>query len=264
MFLVRLVRQLLALPFSILATVAGFFSPTLAAQLHTVTWLVGGDGQAGLAALVKYQRIEGSDAVRIRAMTMVTRQPSATIAAYAGMLAFEAGDTVEAEALAALARSLGGDPDCFTELLEYQIAGSRMTDIRENWQLAAAMADRSDLSPTVSKMVLGSLMWLELSQREFDRARKRAEHMLAVADDPQAEIVLETVHTHAGRLAEADQCTARAAAAPPANRLYWRCLASHAAGLYDRSAGALAELREYDAALAERIEAQLAHMGEGQ
>ena len=261
MFLVRFVRQLLALPFTILATVAGFLSPGLAAQLHYVTWLVGGDGQAGLAALVKFLRIEGPDAVRIRAMIMVTRQPSATIAAYAGMLAFEAGDTVEAAGLVALARSLGGDPDCLTEMLEYQIAGLRTTDIRENWQLAAAMADRSDLSPTVSKMVLGSLMWLELSQGEFARARLRAEHILAVADDPQAEIVLETIHTHAGRADEAALCTARAAAAPPANRLYWRCLASHAAGLVDRGAEALGELREYDVALAERVEAQLANMG---
>ena len=261
MVLVRLVRQLLALPFSILATVAGFFSPGLAAQLYYVTWLVGGDTQAALAALVKFLRIEGPDAVRIRAMIMVTKQPSATIAAYAGMLAFEASDTVEAEGLAALARSLGGDPDCLTEMLEYQIAGLRATDIRENWQLAAAMADRRDLSPTVSKMVLGSLMWLELSQHEFDRARLRAEHILAVADDPQAEIVLETIHVRAGRGAEAARCTARAAPASPASRLYWRCLASHAAGLHDRGASALGELRDYDTALAERVEAQLASIG---
>jgi len=263
MVLVRLVRQLLALPFSILGTVAGFFSPALAAKLYYAAWLVGRAGQAGLTALAKFLHVEGQDAVRLRAMAMLTRHPSAAIAAFAAALASAAGDMAEAEGLVNLARELGGDPEGLTELVEHEIAASRTPDLRERWRLAEALADRRDLSPTVSKMVLSSLMWLELSQGAFDRARRRAEHILAVADDPQAEIVLETVHAQAGRAAEAARCAARAAAAPPANRLYWRALASHAAGLGQRSADALAELRDYDAALAERVEAQLAGMGDG-
>lgn len=262
MFLVRLVRHLFALPFSILATVAGFFSPGMAGQLHYLAWLVGGQGQSGLSALVKFLSIEGPAAVRVRALAMLGRQPSAIIAAYTGILAMEAGDVVEAEGLADLARSLGRDPDCLTELLEFQIAAARTTDIRENWRVAAALADRRDLSPTVSRMALSSLMWLELSQGQLDQARMRAEHMLEVADDPQAEIVLETIHLQAGRDAQARACTARAESATPANRLYWRCLASHAVGLHDRAAEALAELGDYDATLAERVEDQLAKMGD--
>lgn len=264
MFLVRAVRQILSLPFSILATVAGFFSRELAGRLHNLAWLVGADGRSGLAALVKFLPTEGPDALRARALAMLARQPSAIIAAYAGMLAMEAGDTVEAEGLLNLAQGLGGDPDCLTEMLEYQIASSRASDIRENWQLAAAMADRRDLSPTVSKMVLSSLMWLELSQGQLEQARRRAEHLLAVADDPQVETVLEAIHVRADRLAEAGLCAARAASAPPARRLYWSCLASHAVGLHPRADEALAELRDYDTGLAEQVEKQLVQMGYGQ
>ena len=264
MVLVRLVRQILALPFSVLAMAAGLFSPAWAARLHYAAWLVGGEGRSGLTALVKFLAIEDPPAVRMRALAMLSRNPSSLIAAYAGIMAMDAGDVVEGEGLADLARSMGPDPECLTEMLEYQIAAARSADIRETWRAAAALAERRDLSPTVSRMALSSLMWLELSQGQFDLARGRAEHILAVADDPQAEIVLEAIHLRAGRDDQARLCAQRAAPAGAARSLYWRCLAHRAVGLDRRADEALAELRDYDTALAERAAGQLAQMRDGQ
>ena len=261
MILVRFIRQLLAVPFLLAAMVATFFSPRTAVRLYELAWLIGQDPTAGLTALIKLLPLEGPDAVGAHARAMLEKHPAPVIAAYAGLLALEGGDGAEARAMLDLAKSLGGDPQCLTELLEFHFASSRSDDPSVVRHLAMELSERRDLSPVVDKLVLTSLIWMDLTQQEFDRARRRAEHCLAIEDDLQIETILETIHVGQGRLDQARRCTARLASAPAGQVLFWRSLACHAAGLTARAGEALTELRDYDEALADRAASQILRTG---
>ena len=263
MVLVRLTRQLLAVPLLLAAMVAAFLSPRLGARLQELAWLVGGDPAAGLTALIKLLPIEGPHAVRTHAGAMLAKRPAPVIAAYAGLLALEAGDGVEARGMLDLAKGLGGDPQCLTELLEFRLVSARSADHRGTWDLVRKWSTRRDLSPLMSKLVLTTLLWMDLAEHQFDQARRRAERCLAIEDDPQIETILETVHHHQGRTAQAAQCTARLAAVPQAHVLFWRSLASHAVGMTARAAEALAELRDHDEGLADNAASQILRTGSG-
>ncbi len=263
MVLLRLIRQLLAVPLLLAAMVAAFVSPRTAVRLQEIAWLVGLDPTAGLTALIKLLPLEGPLAVRARAGAMLAKHPAPVIAAYAGLLALEAGDLAEARGMLDLAKGLGGDPQCLTELLEFRLVSACSTDPRSTWGLVRELADRRDLSPVMSKLVHTSLLWMDLSTERFDQARRRAEWCLAIEDDPQVETILETVHLCQGRPDLAERCTARLANVPPAHVLYWRCTASHTVGMTSRAAEALAELRDHDEALADNAASQILQTGGG-
>ena len=75
MFLVRFIRQLLALPLVPGAMVAAMVSPPLSARLQEWVWRIGGDPMAGLAVLLKYQSLDDPQAARLRAARTAEEKP---------------------------------------------------------------------------------------------------------------------------------------------------------------------------------------------
>ena len=262
MFLiVRFIRRLLALPFGIAAGAAGLFSPAISARLHRIVWSISPDGHAGQLALAGLIRSAGPTVACAEAREMMRRRPSAEVASFAGLLEADCGNTDEARACLNAANELGGDRDGLTELLAYRLDVGRATDAEQAGRLIERLARRRDLSPTVSKLALEGMMWRALTGGDLDDARGRATHLLAVADNPQAEIVMGALHQRDGRAAVARACFARSSPLPAAERLYYRCVAVGVAGSADDLAEALAALKAEDAELGVQMESRLAGGG---
>ncbi|MDP7290406.1 MAG: hypothetical protein QGH94_20660, partial [Phycisphaerae bacterium] len=87
MFLIRFIRILLSLPFVWVGLLSGMFQLPISIPLLQAAWWISADGQMAVNALstmVKHERTEEALAC---AMVWMEKQPSAELAAYAGVLA---------------------------------------------------------------------------------------------------------------------------------------------------------------------------------
>lgn len=244
--LIRFVRQIVAMPLFILAVICEMFSKGSAARLYHHAWRIGHDEMTGLAVLSKSLPYLGPEVVRVMAMEMMGKHPSASIASYAGLLAYEAGDNAEAARLLEFAKSMEGDPQCLTELLEFQLANAMAHNQEEVYDLAMTMSERRDLSVTTKRLALVHLIWIDMWRGHFDKARQRAEFILSIEDDPQMETILEAIYARDELFEKAKVCAQRALASLKVDRFFWQTLASHAAGLVERGNAALLELEGVD------------------
>ena len=252
MFLIRFVRKLFAAPLWILAAVASFFSPPLAAGLYRFIWLMTGDGRAGQLSLMKRVQAHAVELARLEGRVMMDKRPSGEIAAFAGMVEMDLGDVEQAESYLQAAQQAGGDREGLTELLQCRIVGGRDESGRQIDELISQLAERRDLSPLVSKFIIENLMWRNLFRRRFDEAQEMADRLLAVESNPQAEVVRGVLYQVAGMDPLAEGCFTRAAVMTSSERLYAHCLATAAVGWQDQAHQLLAELREQNEDLADR------------
>lgn len=264
MFLVRFMRRLLALPFSVAAGVSAFLSPAVAYRFYKLVWWIGGDDHPGHLALARLAQSAGPAVARDVGREMLRRRPSPEIACFIGLLEIGCGDVDEARTCLAVARQMGGDRQGLTEVLAYHAEVGCADDAEQAGRLIEALSLRDDLSPAASKLVLEGMMWRTLAAGDLDRARRRAMHLLAVSDNPQAQIVMGALHQRDGRHDKAAKCFASSTPLPTTQRLYFRCMASAAAGSGDELAEALAALKAEDAELGGRMESQFAAAEGGQ
>ena len=245
MFLIRFILNLVSAPLWLVATAAGLVSPPLAARTHALIWQISGNERAGAFALARYLHSGGIEIARTEADKMLRRRPTPVIAAMMGMVEFGAGDLDAAERYLVIAQEAGADVDGQTETLEYMLAVSKAGGRRGMTEINERMEQRRDLSPMLRKMVLESQMLTALLDGAYDSARRRAEHLLEVADHPTAEIILWAIHLRAGETARAEAHLARSEAMAPVERLHSQYMAARAIGRNDEAANILESLQAY-------------------
>ena len=260
---IRMIRILLSLPFLWLGQLTGGLKLAVCVPLLRLAWAIGGDGATARAALARMGEHLGVEAARAQAAFWMQSRPAPEVAGWAGVMALNAGDNQQAGEYLARGRQLGDDRTGMFELLELMLAlrdgsGDRMAE------LAVAMEARRDLSPAVRKLLLEIVLWQTLMAGRFDEAGDRARHLLKVQDNHTAEMALWALAKRSGDSARARRRLARAAGMPAPERLYYQCLGGLAIGADEDVRRDLAELRQRDAALAERVDATIAARGEPQ
>ncbi len=250
MFLVRWVAKALSLPFQWLGELAGMVSPSASAPLLKAAWFISGDGAVAMQALVAVQRAMGPVAARLQAVAWMQNRPRPGVAAYAGLMALDAGDEGEAKDLLARGRTLGDDKASMLDLLEYMIA-NRSGDPGAEIEMARRLQSRKDLSPYLTKLILSALLLDALMAGRHDEADQRADHLLEVEDVPVAHMAKWALAMGRGDRPQADRHLARATM-PPEQKLYYQVLGYRAVGLDALAEEALAALREGQPSLAEQ------------
>ena len=259
--MIRLLRRLLSLPLLWLGRLTGLLRLPVTVGLLKAAWTVGRDGQVGRLALVRMGEHMGRPAARAQAARWLARWPCPEIAAWAGLVALEDGDTEAAAACLSRGREIGDDPGGMLELLELMLA-YRRDDAEALRELAASLERRRDLSPVVRKLVLEELMWQAMLDHRLEEAGRRARFLLEVEDNPAAHMVLWALAKKAGRVHESARHLAATEGLSGPGRLYYRCLANLAIGETEEAGRDLAELRQRDQAMAGRIGRMLGQEGD--
>lgn len=253
MFLVRWVRTLISLPLVWAGRLAAMFKSPASVGFLKAAWAIGGDGEVGQVAMSEILKHAGLEAARAQGEIWLAQRPCPQVATYTGMLASDCGDMPAARTCLARGRDLGDDPSGLLEFLEFVIA--RRDDRPDAAsELAERLSHRTNLSPTVSKMVLDQLLWTSMIRGELGRAREYAERLLQVEADPPASILLWALAEDEGDHNLARKHLADARGFPADQRLYFMCLADLAVGQRDEAVRLAQELREYNDDLADLAE----------
>jgi hypothetical protein len=255
MFLLRMTGWLLSLPLLWAGQLAAALKMPLSVPLLKAAWQVGGDGNVALLALANLQRHGGAEAARLQATAWLAERPRPELAAFAGLLAVQAGDLEGAGALLSRGLELGSDRGGMLELLELLIAG-HFRSANVLWEVARRLERRRDLSPAVSKFVLRELLGQALFCSRFDEALQRAKHLWSIDEDPLAATTFWAVARHHGEPASFETYFARLRV-PPAQRLYLQVLGCLSLGELDEARRLLALLGQTDPGLAETAQALL-------
>jgi hypothetical protein len=243
--------MLLSLPFLWGGQLTGMFQMPLSIPLLKAAWRISADGEIGLKALVAIQT-HGQAAEAIGcALAWIEKTPRVELTAYAGLLAANAGLGDIARNMLIMSQQLGKDKQGLTECLEYLIALRFDDSPTATVDCARGLESRSDLSPTVSKMVHTELLWTDLLGGKLDQAQRRAERMTAVADEPIASVALAAIARHDGNDFSAERHISKTAKLPAAERHYYHFLAACGTGADDEAREHLAKLNDLNAALAE-------------
>ena len=255
MFLIRWIRELLAVPFVWTGRLAASFKLPVEVPLLKAAWHISRNGQSGIAALAAVHRQQGVQAATLLVQAWMQSCPRPEIAAFGGLLAIDAGDVELAKAYLQRGRQLGTEQAGTLELLEFFIV-IRSGGPDAATQLAQRFSTRSDLPAHLSVMVLTELLWRDMRQGNWEAATAGARHLLAVADAPAAEAALWAMALHRGDGQSAQRHLARVKF-PAAQRACYLCMGSDAVGLHEQARGFLEELRQADPALAQRTESYL-------
>jgi hypothetical protein len=255
MFLIRWIRELLAIPFVWAGRLAATFKLPVELPLFKAAWYVSRNGQNALAALVAVHRHQGAQAATLLAQSWMQSCPRPEIAAFGGLLALDAGDLELAKAYLQQGHQLGSEQAGSLEMLEFFLV-IRTEALDATSQLAERFSTRSDLPAHLSMMVLTELVWRDMRQGHWDAAAAGARHLLAVADSPGAEAALWALALQRGDRKAAQRHLARVKL-PAAQRAHYLCMGSDAIGERERARELLEEVRQADAALAQRTEMYL-------
>ena len=256
MFIVRWIRKLVSLPFLWLGQLAGMIKLPVSLTLMKAAFAVSGDGDIGRLALVAVYRQMGPDAALAQAAGWMAGRAHAQIAAWAGLMAVDAGRSDEARSYLARAQQLGSDRLGMIEMLEFRIAQCD-PDPAAACGVVDRLAGRRDLAPSLTRSVLNVRMWNAMLAGRLDEAQACAQHLLEVDDEPAASMVMWALSRRRGNQRRAAGHLRGAAGAPADLRLQWQCMALAAVGSGDEAAAALAELRQLDPGTAERLEEHL-------
>ncbi|MHC4716366.1 MAG: hypothetical protein ACYS5V_05300 [Planctomycetota bacterium] len=254
--MIRLLRKLFALPFLWVGQLAGMFSPAVSSSALKAAWWISGDGHTGRLALIRLAQQYGHEAALSEALRWMQTRPRPEVAAFAGVLAGQAGRQDEARRLLEQGRQSGDDPRGMLELLEVMLA-CEGGDGERILQTSREMEARRDLPPDVSRMVLHQLLGNALAEGRFDEARQRARLLLEVADDMPAHVALWALARREGRTDRADGHLRRAFSADPAGCLYHQVLAALAIGEDEQARHCLAELEGHNSAMAQALRARV-------
>jgi hypothetical protein len=259
MFVIRWLGVLLSLPLQWAGQLVMFFHPPTAAVLLQGAWALGGDSAIAIAVLGRMLKAGQKDAARVRAEQYIRRRPHADLAVFAGLMAIDDGDLARAGQWLAYSKTLGPSRTGMPDILEYSIA-EHEDDPRAATNMGQALiATRRDLPLLLTRRIHNDFLLMDLLDHRFDQIRPRAEHMLAVEENPVVEFALWALARKEGRESQAAAHFARANC-PPAASLHYRALGAHAIGdvaLRDRM---LSELEQADAALAQRTRQFLAKL----
>lgn len=253
MFLVRCVRKLISLPLVWAGRLAAMFKSPAGASFLKVAWTIGDDGTVAQLAMSEILKYAGPEAARAQGDIWMARRPCPRIASFTGLLACNCGDLPAAQSCLARGRELGDDPSGMLEMLEFAItARDGRSDAAT--ELAERLSRRTDLSPTVSKMVLHELTWVSMLRGEFGRAREHAERLVQVEANPAASIALWALAEAEGDRARAEKHLADAHGFAPDQRLYFMCMGNLTIGRRDDAVRLGHQLREHNDDLANLAE----------
>ena len=255
MFLIRWLRELVALPAVLLASLCAMLGSSWSARLIKLAWRITGNVDYGLMALGEFHKHEGPAASLREAQQWMDSSPQAAVAGWFGLRALEEGDLDGARAYLDLCNSLEGRSPGVAEMLEYQIAacggdGAAWTEV------ARRLEQQRDLPPGLSKMIHTELLWVAVFGGRLDEARRRAEHILQIEDEPRANTAMWAMALRDGEAGRADRFRQRALRSPGLerdHRLYYEAAACEAVGLRDEAGEILAELRQHNVDLAEAV-----------
>ena len=256
MFIVRWMGRLLSLPFLWLGRVAATFGLPVSVPLLTAAWRLGGSVTVGVMALARIRLHRGLSEAVTRSAAWANARPAAGILGFAGLLAVENGELTAAAAFLERARQSGRDPDGFVDFLEYSIV-NQIGDVHAISELARRLEGRNDLPPLLAKAVREGLAHEAILDGRFDEARRRAERLLAIADDPHVEPILWALAKREGNQAVARMHLARVNL-PEKLSLYYQVLGNLATGFLSEAKDQLSKLSQIDAGLARKAEAWLA------
>lgn len=255
MFVIRWIRKLLSIPVQWAGRLAGMFKHPVEVPLLKAAWSISRNGQDGLVALAALHRRQGVAAALEQAQSWMQSCPRPEVAAFAGLLAIDAGNVDLAKACLQQGRQLGTENESMLEMLEFFIV-SRTEGPEAVRQLAERFSERSDLSAALSKMVGTELLWGRMLQGRWDEAAVKARHLLAVGDAPEAEAALWALALRGGDQQSAANHLAQVKL-PTLRRAYFLCLGAAAIGAPEQAGEYLQEIRQTDPAMAQRIEASL-------
>ncbi len=251
MVLARAIRRLVALPFLWLGQLAGTLKTPLCIPALNAAWSISGDGDVARIALYRMHQHRGSEAARRQAAAWMAERPRPAIAAFAGLMALEAGETDVARDLLAQGRMLGDDDAGGLDLLDFWVT-ARSEDPHAAAEFASRMQTRRDLPSALKKLMLTELLWDAMRHQRFEEARDRADFLLQVEDVPEAEMALWALAKHGGSRVEA-QRHLRQASLPPQRKIYFQVIGNLAIGSGGEAREMLERLRELDPSLAEDV-----------
>ena len=252
MFLFRWIGIALAVPLVWLGQLVGWVSVPLARLLYTVAWQIGGDGETACRALGATAQAYGEAAALAEAQRWVERaagrRSCALIAAWGGMLALQNGEIDLARQMLAMGKRAGTDRNGMLELLEWLLTAGT-GDGAAVEALARQLEERRDLSPVLSRQVLTTRLWEAVQRQRFEEARRRAEHLLAIEEVPQARMALWVLAKRDGDI-RAAEAHLRQADLEPRHKLSFQILGNVAIGFIEEARALQAQLQKIDPAQA--------------
>lgn len=254
-----LVRKTISLPFQWLGQLAAMFGVPFGVDLLKMAWKIGGAGATAGLALAAIRKHHGEAAAGAQAGAWMNARPRPEIAVVAGFAAVWDGDLNSARDYLRRGRQAGKDRTGVLELLEMIIATH--TGPGEAAEVAGRLEARHDLSASVSKLVLHKVLWSDLLAGRFGPARARADHLLAVAEDPVARMALWALELGEGRERQAGGHLGRAGLMSAESRLQYECLGYAAVGRNGEARAKLDQLRQANAGAARYVELALAGRG---
>ena len=253
MFIIRWIRTLASLPVLWLGQLLSRFGAHPGVPLLKAAWAVGRDAEAGREALSAVRRFDGVEAATALAESWLARYRCPQFAAIAGLLALERDDAERAALMLQAGRAVGDDPLGALEWLEFLIADRR----GDAQAVAQSLRMRSDLPPQLSHAILVELMYDCLLRGRFEEARDRANHLLDISEDPQAEAVLWALARRDGDLLSASNHL-KLIKLSAADKNYCLFIGCTAIGARLDAAQALESLRRQNERLAQHAERYVA------
>lgn len=259
MFLIRWLRKILALPLQWLGQLAAWFKTGLDVPLLTAAWRVSGDGRIAKMALAAIYLQQGAEASLAYALVWMQQHPRPEIAAMAGLMALDQGQMDTARQMLQAAQHLDKDDEGLLELLEWQVA-VRSDDDHAVRDLTHRLEARRDLPPSLRRMVLCSILWDAVMERQFTEAASRARYLLSIEEVPEAHMALWATALEQGDLKEA-QSHLSAAQMTPARKLYYQVFGNAAVGFRGQAEALLDRLRQTEPDMAAHAQHRLAGLG---
>lgn len=255
MFLVRPIATLLSFPLIWAGRLLALLQMPWSVPLLKAAWSIGRDGEVALAALRSIQQHLGPEAARAQALEWLVWRPQTEIAAWAGLMALQAGHVPAAKMFLSQGQQLGPDRGGLIELLEYYVT-SQSGDREATAELARRFELRKDLALPVSRRARVDLLWNALLRGRWDEAQRRAKFLWSIDSDPTVAAALWALAQRNGDNRQAQKYLA-AIQMPEAEKLYFIALGRGAVGLRDEARMTVLLLRNLDAGLADRAEQYL-------
>jgi len=249
MFLVKTLRNLMALPFGLLGKALDLLKLSPAVSLLELAYIISRNGETGRSAVATHAKYQGAKEACLRGQALARRFPSAELAATVGIFANDSGDECLSKEMLDLARSL--DPALHNDMT---LLLDTLMVIRDDSQATVArliqLDARDDLSPVVSKLIEPMLIGKEFAAGQPDIAAQRARRVLAIEDSDLAEMALDA-HCEIVGDAPAARYHSSRSKLPESSKLNLRICAMKGVKQFAQAQQVIEQLREIDPAMAD-------------
>ena len=252
MAILRLLRMFVALPFFWLGQLLGMLKSPSCMPFLKAAWSIGRNENMGLVALVKIQQLESIQSARTQAAAWLASDPCPGIAAFAGLLALDAGDLEDAARCRDLCLGLGGDRKGLIEWLELMLANKNNND-QASADLHQRLALRTDLSPLVSKYLLEISVIEALFGKNWIDAEIPAKRLWSIEDNPWAATAFWVLDRQNGK-SEDFQNYIKKIKLTPGQVIFFQTAAWSVIGEMEQARQSFDLLRQTDAALADLLQ----------